>query len=315
MGRLDIFINVARKPIHPRLRGPVKKICRYLVDHSQVKEFLGENRSVLAQNLKVELYQFNQLSSSYKVQNYLKMNNIKYDAIEVSLFSGKELNNRKYKDLPMAVINGIEVIDSRLILSILESHLITGKSIDQILQKYRILDRSFGNSWIVDPYVIDDVDPISPQLSEYRKREFEGRCLIHETIHNSRLLLPNIFYTFKESNIVANVWMDAFKIPSFLKVGLEMVGGPAAFALSTAAKKFYKHDYRKALFSAVDEWLLSVGDRDFHGGSSPNLADIEMFSIIDSLQPYPVFEDIMKNVKDVTPWYLRMHALKTKSIQ
>lgn len=51
--------------------------------------------------------------------------------------------------------------------------------------------------------------------------------------------------------------------------------------------------------------IFSPPRRDFSGGSEPNLADLNVYGILTSIQGCEAFQDLMTHTK-IQPWFERM---------
>lgn len=67
-------------------------------------------------------------------------------------------------------------------------------------------------------------------------------------------------------------------------------------------------DVRISLYECANEWVKAVGNKDFLGGSEPNLADLSVYDILTSIQGFEAFQDLMNNTK-IQPWFERMKHL------
>lgn len=76
-------------------------------------------------------------------------------------------------------------------------------------------------------------------------------------------------------------------------------GAAAMFGISKRLKKRYdlSDDVRWHIYNACDRWTEEVNMKNtkFHGGKIPNLADISVFGILNSMEGCQAFSDCMKN--------------------
>ena len=64
---------------------------------------------------------------------------------------------------------------------------------------------------------------------------------------------------------------------------------------------------RVALYNAIGEWIEEVGEKEFHGGSSPDMADLAVFGVLRSVEGLDTFDDAMGNTS-LGGWYGRMRT-------
>lgn len=83
-------------------------------------------------------------------------------------------------------------------------------------------------------------------------------------------------------------------------------GAVAMFFIAKKLKtKYAIVDEREALYAAIGSYLDAVGDRDFLGGSEPNMADLSVFGVVRSVAGLDTFDDLMQNTA-IAPWFARM---------
>lgn len=58
-----------------------------------------------------------------------------------------------------------------------------------------------------------------------------------------------------------------------------------------------------SLYKETNTWLKEVKEKgNFHGGSSPDLADLAVYGVLNSIEGCHAFQDLLKNT-DLTKWY------------
>ena len=70
-------------------------------------------------------------------------------------------------------------------------------------------------------------------------------------------------------------------------------------------------DARKRLFEEVNKFhneALLDGKREFHGGSKPDLADLDVYGVFQSIRGHRVYDDLTKNT-EIDHWMKRMDTL------
>ncbi|XP_059149092.1 prostaglandin E synthase 2-like [Physella acuta] len=292
-----------------------------------------------ASGLKLMLFQYQTCPFCCKVRAVLDYHGFSYDVIEVNSVTKKQLKWTEYKKVPILIVqlpgskNEVKIVDSSVIISVLESYLhdrSTG------LEKYssyypcitenegRKTKYDFPNKYFIMFQETADLSSTPDQRKEERKwREWADDHLVH-------MLSPNAYRTPRES-------LQAFKY--FSEVGeweqnfstLERqvviyVGATVMYFIGKILKTKYKlkEDVRQSLYDACNEWVKAVGkDRPFMGGNQPNLADLAVYGVLNSIEGCEAFHDALHNTK-LEPWYNRTkksvmmhegaHPLNTKAL-
>lgn len=142
---------------------------------------------------------------------------------------------------------------------------------------------------------------------ERQWREWVDNKFIH-------VLSPNIYWTLQQSLDTfrwfskAGEWDDIF--PWYQRWFIVYAGAIVMRLVAIRLKKKYQlnDNVRLSLYECGDEWANAVGDKDFLGGSEPNLADLNVYGILTAIQGCEAFDDLMKNTK-IGPWFERMRNL------
>lgn len=72
-------------------------------------------------------------------------------------------------------------------------------------------------------------------------------------------------------------------------------------------KKYNIDDERQALFTAINHWVESVGDKPFLTGDKPSMADCAVYGCLRSIRDLQTFTEVMEQTA-IGPWYKRMEA-------
>lgn len=87
------------------------------------------------------------------------------------------------------------------------------------------------------------------------------------------------------------------------------VGAIAMWAISKRLKKKYNlgDDVRGHLYEACNTWTNELDKRKttFMGGKKPNLADLAVFGVLNSMEGCQAFQDCLKNTK-IGSWFYAM---------
>nr|KAG5705774.1 hypothetical protein BaRGS_027433 [Batillaria attramentaria] len=69
-----------------------------------------------------------------------------------------------------------------------------------------------------------------------------------------------------------------------------------------------KDDVRESLYEACSDWVKAVGKkRMFMGGDQPNLADLSVYGVLNSIEGCQAFQDARNNT-NIDVWYKRMQT-------
>ena len=130
------------------------------------------------------------------------------------------------------------------------------------------------------------------------------------------LLFPNITRSMLES------W-EAFgyinEVPHFnplQKIVLRVSGALAMRVANGKIKKKYKiDDEREALVNCVNVWVREgLQSKMFHGGESPDLADVAVYGCLKSIEKFTTFAWLLGDAdKELLVWYNRMRQSIPKS--
>jgi len=142
---------------------------------------------------------------------------------------------------------------------------------------------------------------------ERQWREWVDNKFIHA-------LSPNIYCTIRQSLDTfrwfskAGDWEEIF--PWYQRWFIVYAGAIVMRVVAIRLRKKYNlnDNVRISLYECGDEWANAVGDKDFLGGSEPNLADLNVYGILTAIQGCEAFDDLMTNTK-IQPWFERMKNL------
>lgn len=76
-------------------------------------------------------------------------------------------------------------------------------------------------------------------------------------------------------------------------------GATIMYLISKRLKKRYNlsDDVRKHIYDACNQWISELNGSSFHGGQTPNLADLAVFGALNSFEGCKAFEDIKNNTQ------------------
>ncbi|CAF1242516.1 unnamed protein product [Adineta steineri] len=142
---------------------------------------------------------------------------------------------------------------------------------------------------------------------ERQWREWVDNKFIH-------VVSPNIYCTLRQSLDTfrwfskAGDWEEIF--PWYQRWIIVYLGAIVMRGVSIHLKKKYNinDNVRISLYECANEWVDAIGDKNFLGGSEPNLADLNVYGVLTAIQGCEAFQDLMTNTK-IQPWFERMKNL------
>lgn len=77
--------------------------------------------------------------------------------------------------------------------------------------------------------------------------------------------------------------------------------------ISTYYRYNLKEDVRQSLYDECNTWMRAINRKgtDFMGGDEPNLADLAVYGVLNSIEGCYTFRDMLNNTK-IKKWYLSM---------
>ncbi|TYZ62136.1 hypothetical protein PybrP1_005071 [[Pythium] brassicae (nom. inval.)] len=226
----------------------------------------------------VTLYQYEPCPYCCKVKAVLDYLRVPYNVVEVSPLTKKETKAlTDYKKVPVCTINGEVVVDSSAIISRLREVTLDGAASPTA---------SSGG--------------VSLEEEERWRKWVDDKLIV--------LTSPNIYRTFPESLQAFDYCLTEGKFSATERYMSKYAGAVAMFFIAKKLKKKYAvEDEREALYAALGAYMDAVGDRDFLGGSEPNLADLSVFGVVRSVAGLATFDDVMRHTA-IAPWFARMTA-------
>lgn len=285
---------------------------------------------------KLTLFQYATCPFCCKVRAFLDFYGLPYQIIEVNPVLRRELNFSSYRKVPILIVSQedtkdtrvvdspLQLNDSTLIISLLASFLTANSTKDNLNQLATLYPRISmdGSSEVVNKYFVMQGDmhdnsssnsnttskstkALINTLSEERKwREWADRVLVHTLSPNVYRSLDESIATFKSFSYVGE-WERLF--PTWERILVIYVGAFAMWIIGKRLAKRHnlKEDVRLSLYDAVNHWLRNgVGSKNrFMGGNQPNLADLAVFGVLNSIEGTWAFSDLLSNT-NVLNWYM-----------
>jgi len=224
----------------------------------------------------VVLYQYQVCPFCNKVRAYLDYYNIPYTVVEVDPIFKQELQFSEYKKVPVAIINSRKQVNG------------SSEIIDVIHQIASNNSHSKTNT------------SLSPEKEEEKHwREWVDSSLVHT-------LPPNIYRSMEEAVSAFDYITCTGNFSWYQKYFIKYTGATAMYMVSKRLKeKHHITDEREALYQCAREWMKALGNRQFMGGNTPNLADLAVYGVLRSIEGLRAFEDMLAHTT-IKDWYLRV---------
>ncbi|KAK7094601.1 hypothetical protein V1264_006135 [Littorina saxatilis] len=274
--------------------------------------------------LKLTLFQFQTCPFCCKVRAMLDYYGFSYDLVEVNSVTKKQIKWSDYRKVPILAVEGmgdggfLQLNDSSVIISILESwRQDPQQSLEKLKECYVCIESEERGKKIYDfpnKYFIMFMDKSNlPTTPEQRQEERKWRKWADD--HLVHMLSPNVYRTpseavdaFKYFSEVGE-WEKNFSTPE--RVMVIYVGAMAMYLLGKMLRKKYhlNEDVRISLYDACKDWTKAVGKkRSFMGGNQPNLADLSVYGVLNSIEGCQAFQDAREN-SHIGGWYDTMQKV------
>ncbi|CAG9761507.1 unnamed protein product [Ceutorhynchus assimilis] len=272
-------------------------------------------------NLKLVLFQYQTCPFCCKVRAFLDYYGISYDVVEVDPVLRQSIKWSEYRKVPILVVktdDGYQPLnDSTMIISALATYLKdSDKSLPDIVKCFPFItfydDDGSKKNEIMNKYFLmfsnrqynEQDDKI---LNEERKwRQWADSVLVHT-------LSPNVYRTREEAlqafNWFSEVGEWEANFPTWERNLIIYVGASAMYLIGKRLKKRHnlKEDVRQSLYDECTSWVREVNKKGtpFLGGKDPNLADLAVYGILNSIEGCTTFKDLLERTK-IGRWYFGM---------
>jgi len=273
--------------------------------------------------LKLTLYQYQSCPFCSKLRAFLDAYGFAYDVIEVNSVKQTQLKWSKYRKVPILMVKQegqkeIQLNDSTMIMSVLRSYLEDPSlSVNQLNEFYPAIESPkkgrFGKTLYEYPnkyFIMFGEKELTKDQQKAIKEERKWRRWVDDVLVH--MLSPNVYrtpseslQTFRSFDEVAN-WKDTFT--TFERFIVIYLGASVMWVIGKRLKSKYdlKSDVRESLYDACNEWTKAVGKkRKFMGGEQPNLADLNVYGVLSSIESCDAWQDALKNT-NIGDWYTRM---------
>lgn len=238
----------------------------------------------------IQMYRYTTCPFCGKVKAFLDYHKIPHECVEVEPMFKGEIKGSEYKKVPQLRFltkdgkEGPYLVDSDIIVDTLAK---------QVGAEAQLSD---------------------PDVAKWRA--WARNQLVRFLVVNINSSLTNAWQGYE--------YIDAFDtIPTWNKWFLKIMGAPVMYMVATnmTAPTLIKNgdmqpgdDARKRLLEEVNKFVdggLQNGKREFHGGKKPDIADLDIYGVMQSVRGHRVYEDIKANTA-IDPWLQRMDALTGK---
>lgn len=266
-----------------------------------------------ASQLRLTLYQYQVCPFCCKVRSFLDFYGVKYDIVEVDPVMRRELKFSEYRKVPILVQkdskgNEIQMNDSSVIISALTTFMSTDQKDLQLITTYypkvTTESKSFWGRKTVEYMNRYNIMLGKPGRSKAEKEEKKWREWVDGVLVH--YIPPNIYRTPTEAVQAFDYISEMSHYGSVKKLFSKYFGAAGMYFVSKGLKKKYelKDDVRQSLYDASREWMAAVGEREFMGGSQPNLADLAVYGVLSSFEGLDAFNDMVRETT-IGPWYQR----------
>ncbi|KAF2897934.1 hypothetical protein ILUMI_08242 [Ignelater luminosus] len=271
--------------------------------------------------LKLTLYQYQTCPFCCKVRAFLDYYGISYDVIEVDPVLRQAIKWSPYKKVPilLAKVNeGYQPLnDSSMIISALSSYLQdSDKELHEVVKYYPYItfmgEGGVVKSEIMNRYflMLDQRENSSRTVDEIKEerqwRKWTDSVLVH-------MLSPNVYRTREEALQAFSWFSDVGEweqhFPAWERYLMIYVGAFAMWMIGKRLKKRHnlKDDVRQSLYDECNYFAKAVRLKGtpFMGGNEPNLADLAVYGVLNSIEGCYAFKDLLNN-SNIKTWYYSM---------
>ncbi|CAG2111333.1 unnamed protein product [Medioppia subpectinata] len=280
------------------------------------------------------LYQYQSCPFCCKVRAFLDYMGIPYNVVEVNPVMRQQLKFSKYRKVPVLLIQKdgesevLQINDSTTIVSALSSYLISRKpdsnhakeSLRSIAEWYHekevLKEDGTRADEVINRYFlmfgdisVPKLEAIEGSVAEERNwRRWADDHMVHMLSPNIYRTVPEALRAFRYFSVIGE-WDDNFKL--WEKYLCIYMGSGAMYLIGKRLKKKHKltDDVRESLYMSSRQWLKAIGkDRKFMGGNAPNLADLAVYGVLNSIEGCDAFTDLLEKTR-IGLWYYSVQEL------
>ncbi|KXJ77047.1 hypothetical protein RP20_CCG008433 [Aedes albopictus] len=268
--------------------------------------------------LELVLFQFQTCPFCCKVRSFLDHSGLSYSVVEVDAVLRQDIKWSSTKKVPIVLAKTrsgkyVQLMDSSMIVSVLASFLKDkSQDIGELAKYYPSI--SFINesgrktSDIMNKYFLMLQDSKQHKANDAQDEERKWRSWADD--HLVHLISPNVYRT-KDEALETFEWFSEVgewdvHFPKWERDLMVYVGAVAMWAISKRLKKRHQlsDDVRSHIYDACDKWIAAVekNKTPFLGGKKPNLADLAVFGVLNSMEGCQAFKDCLDNTK-IGGWF------------
>ncbi|XP_076272695.1 prostaglandin E synthase Su(P) [Rhynchophorus ferrugineus] len=271
--------------------------------------------------LKLVLFQYQTCPFCCKVRAFLDYYGISYDVVEVDPVLRQSIKWSSYQKVPILVAEtatGYQPLnDSTMIISALATYLKdSDKSLNDIVKCFPFItfydDDGSKKNEIMNKYFLmlsttqQKVDYEKIASEERKWRKWVDNVFVHT-------LSPNVYRTTEEAFQAFNWFSEVGEweknFPSWERNLIIYVGASAMYLIGKKLKRKYslKDDVRESLYDECNIWIKEIEKQGskFHGGDQPDLADLAVYGVLNSIEGCSAFKDLLHKTR-INKWYSPM---------
>lgn len=269
--------------------------------------------------LELVLFQFQTCPFCCKVRSFLDYSGLSYSVVEVDAVLRQGIKWSDTKKVPIMLAKTktgkyVQLTDSSMIVSVLSSYLRDkSQDVGDLAKFYPSI--SFVNeagrktSDIMNKYFLMLQDAKQHKANDAQDSE-ERKWRSWADDHLVHLISPNVYRTKDEAMETFEWFSDVGEwdvhFPKWERDLMVYVGAMAMWAISKRLKKRHQlsDDVRSHIYDACDKWIGAIEKKKtpFLGGKTPNLADLAVFGILNSMEGCQAFKDCLDNTK-IGGWF------------
>lgn len=269
---------------------------------------------------------------------------ISYDIVEVNPVLRSQIKwSQTYKKVPILVVQTpqgevLQLNDSSMIVSALYSFLSANKhqsgsspsadtsnSLYSIAKCYPTMKFNDDNgrlqSEIMNKYFLmlaTDTEARDKEdiLEERKWRRWADSVYVHTLSPNIYRTVPEAIESFKNFDKVGE-WEKNFA--TWERYLVIYVGALAMWLIGKRLQKRHnlKADVRQSLFEESEYWMKMIKEKggEFMGGAKPNLSDLAVYGVLNSIEGCTAFNDLMSFSKPLRSWYRNIQTFLKENRQ
>uniref|UniRef100_A0A182TXL3 Glutaredoxin domain-containing protein n=1 Tax=Anopheles melas TaxID=34690 RepID=A0A182TXL3_9DIPT len=278
--------------------------------------------------LDLVLFQFQTCPFCCKVRAFLDHSGLSYSVVEVDAVLRQDIRWSDSKKVPILLAKTksgkyVQLTDSSMIVSSISSFLRDKRQdIGELAKYYPSI--SYENDAgrkvfdIMNKYfLMFQEKKVDNRTKEEQEEERKWRAWADD--HLVHLISPNVYRTKDEAMETFEWFSDVgewgIHFPKWERDLMVYVGAFAMWGISKRLKRRHQlsDDVRSHIYDACDRWISEIEKKKttFHGGSQPNLADLAVFGVLNSMEGCQAFKDCLENTK-IGPWF---YAVKERVLK